>query len=1036
MLGLLLIGSAYAQDRRISGIVTSADDGTALSGVSVSAVGTNQVTSTDDDGNYSIVVGANVTSLEFRSLGFTSQTVTIGARSIINISLRADATALSEVVVTGYGTVQRQNFVGNAATVSGAQVANVPAQSFDQVLGGKAAGAQISIPNGVVGNPPVIRIRGTNSISLSSYPLIVIDGVPTFTGDYSGSSSAVNPLSSINPSDIESIDVLKDASATAIYGSRASNGVLIITTKKGRSGTATLNYDSWVSVNQAQRLPEIMNAREFVETKNEGLINAGTYNPLTNSYNLDYDADGNLIETDWLDYVYRNGYSHNHSLSIRGGTDQTSYYGSVVLSDQEGIIIGNDYEKLGGMFNIDHRFAKDIFKVGAKLNATNEKTYSFTGSGSLPGQAFSVTGLGRLALVSHPNVSPYNADGSYNLSGNALGNGANTAAGAGYYNVAVLRDHNRTNSYTRRMQGNFYLQADPLPWLSLKTLYGIDNFDVDDDLFLTHINGDGFAQGGYATRQLAQYRRWVWTNTADLTHQFEGGHNVHALLGNEQTRSKGDSFWTRREGLSDTEFEHIGAGFINPFGGGGYNENYLVSFFGALNYDFNRKYFLNASVRHDEYSAFGPNNKGGTFFSVGGAYAISNESFYEESNLANTLSTLRLRGSYGTVGNNNGLNWLAPNSLYEYRLYGETPSLAPSSAGNLFIAWEVSKKLDLGVNLGFLNDKVTVDAAYYRNDIQDLIYQVPQAPSAGLISNPNVNVGSMYNAGVELTVNVQAVQKENFSWDPSFNITFNKNEVTALSEGVTQFTSANSDLETASITRVGGPLGQIYAVRTDGVDPATGRRIFINGDGERVFYDHSAPQASRYTYADGSPASALGTNDHVAYANSMPRYFGGFSNNFRYKNFDLMANFTFQLDYSIYWGTRAGLFDNRTWNSSVENLNRWTTPGQQTDVPRIVNGDNVSNGSAFPITANVFKGDFLKLRDLAFGYTIPNTALDRVGISNLRIYVSAHNAFIFTKYPGTDPEVSSNGNSNTAQGMDRNSVATGRSFMAGINLSF
>lgn len=1031
MVGVLLIGSAYAQNRRISGTVTSADDNSPMAGVSVFGVGTSVSTQTDESGMFSIDVPSSTQSLEFRFLGYVSQTVAIGSGNTVNVALEAESTALSEVVVTGYGTVGRQSVTGNIASIDGDELAHQPVQSFDQALGGKAAGAQISIPNGVVGNAPVFRIRGTNSISLKSYPLIIIDGVPTFTEDLGGSSSPINPLSSINPSDIENIEILKDASATAIYGSRAANGVMIVTTKRGRAGSSEISYDGWVSFNNVQRLPELLDAYEFTELKNEGLINAGTYDPQTNAYNLSYDANGNVINTNWLDYVYRTGVSHNHSASIRGGTEKTRYYGSAMYSKQQGIIIGNDYNKIAGLFNVDHKFAK-IFTAGIKLNVTDEQNKSFTGSGSLSGEAFSVTGLGRIGMVTQPNVGPYLNDGSYNLNGNQLGNMDNTAAGAGYYNVAVLSDHNRSNSYTKRMQGSGYIQADPLPWLSLKSLYGIDNMDINDDIFQSPINGDGYASGGYLRRQATYYKSWVWTNTFDIQHAFND-HSIHLLGGNEQTRTTRDRFFGDREGLSDPEFDHIGAGFTTPDAGGLYEETYLVSFFGALDYDFAKKYYINGSLRYDEYSAFGPEAKGGTFYSIGAAYAIENENFFQEGSISNVLSRLRVRGSYGTVGNFNGLNWLAPNSLYAYGLYGGVPALYPSSAGNQAISWETSKKLDIGVNVGFLNNRITLDAAYFRNNVDDLIYNVPQAPSAGLPTDPAANVGAMVNKGFEVTIDAQAINNENFSWSPSFNLTYTHNEVTALTDYIDQFTTGTSDLETASITRVGGPLGQIFVARTDGVDPATGRRIFINGAGERVFYDHGG---TGWTYEDGSRAPAIGTGDQVAYANSMPRFFGGFNNTLRYKNFDMTVNFTFQADYSIYWGTRAGLLDNRTWNNGVENLNRWTTPGQITDIPRVVNGDNQSNGSAVPLDINVFSGDFLKLRDLGLGYTIPNHLLSGVGISNLRVYVNANNAFIFTKYPGSDPEVSSNGNDNSSQGVERNSVASGRSIVAGLNLTF
>ncbi len=1034
----LFVSSSFAQDTRITGKVTSSVDGTPLAGVSVIISGTSRGTQTNSDGVFEVLIAESSVSLSFRYLGYVSQTVQVGNRTYINVELDSDDSQLSEVVVTGYGTVRKSDFVGNVASISGDKVTNIPIQSFDQALGGKAAGAQVSISNGVVGNPPVFRIRGTNSISLSSYPLIIIDGVPTLTtttggnGTYSGSSSPVNPLTAINPNDIENIEILKDASATAIYGSRAANGVVIVTTKRGKSGKAQLAYDAWVGVNQVQRLPDLLDAFQYVDIKNEALRNAGIFNADSRAFNLDYDASGNPINTNWYDYVYRNGVSHNNSLSVRGGNEDTRYFGSVNYTDQEGIVIGNDYSKLGGNFNIDHSFAK-IFKVGTKINMTDEQTKSFTSSGSLPGQAFSITGLGRIAMVSQPNVSPFNNDGSYNVSGNALGPGANTAGTPGYYNIAVIQDFNRSNTAVKRFQGNGFLQADPLSWLSLKTLYGIDYFSVNDDVFYTPINGDGFASEGYAYRQDVGRKTWVWTNTFDIHHTFNDEHYLHLLGGNEQTRTTTDGFWADRSGLSDAAFEHIGAGFVTPGAGGQYSENYLVSFFGSLNYDFRKKYFLNGSFRRDEYSAFGQDQKGGNFYSVGAAYDLAKEDFWSNSSFDNLFSSFRLRGSYGTVGNFNGLSWLAPQTLYEYNLYGTTPSLNPSSSGNPAIGWETSKKLDVGLNLGILNDRFTIEAAYYKNDIDGLIYQVPQAPSAGLISNPNVNIGSMVNKGFELTLNAQAIGKGDFSWTPSFNLTYNHNEVLSLSESVTQFTSQTSGLEISNITVAGGPIGQLFVVRTGGVDPETGRRIFINRNGDQVFYEHAA---SGWRYADGSEAPAIGSNDQVPYENTVPRYYGGFINNFRYKNFDLMLNFTFQFDYSIYWGTGAGLMDQRAWNNSTTMLNRWTEPGQITDVPRVIFGDNQSNGSATASDIHVYSGDFLKLRDINLGYTLPTSPLQKVGISRLRFYVNANNAIIFTKYPGTDPEVSSNGNSNVAPGVDRNSVANGRTFTAGVNLLF
>lgn len=1024
---------ALAQDRTVTGTVRDKVSGLSLPSVSVIVEGSTISTRTDEEGRFSIALPAGSDKLSFRYLGYVSFTQTVTG-SVVSVLLEESATTMDEVVVTGYGTTTRRELIGSVSSIKGDQLVDRPIQSFDQALGGRAAGVQVSIPNGVLNNPPVIRIRGTNSISLSSYPLIVIDGVPTFTGDISGSNAAGNALANLNPSDIETIDILKDAAATAIYGSRAANGVLVVTTKRGTSGKAVVGYDGWFGVSQAQRLPELLNAFQYTDIKNEGLVNAGTFGSNL-QYRLTEGPDGQPINTNWYDYAYRDGISHNHAISIRGGSESTNYYFSANLTDQEGIILANDYKRLNAMFNLDHKISK-IFNVGAKLQYTNQDNLAAISSGSLSGQAFGTAGLGRIAMMTAPNVAPLNNDGTYNLTGNNMGIMDNLVNQVGFYNPLVLIENNRSNNYQNTIQSNAYIEAKPLPWLSFRSLYGIDYSYSTNDLFNNPINGDGFAAGGSATNNYTQRMRWVWTNTLNANYTFAEKHNVAAMIGTEQQRTTQRAFGATRSGLSDPAFDDFSAPYQVFSTTGSFGENYLVSFFGTLNYDFAKKYFISGSVRQDEYSAFGPNNKAGVFYSVGAAYEIAQENFWENAGLNNIFSSFKLRGSYGTVGNQNGINNLASKTFYAGGLFGGEPTLYPESTGNEDIGWETSKKLDLGINFGILQDRLTFEMAYFNNNIDGLIYNVPQAPSAGLPSNPQLNIGSMFNRGLEFTVNADAIRRTDFSWSPSFNISYIENEITSLAPGITQFTSNTSSLETVSISRVGGPLGQIFVARTAGVDPATGRRIFINAAGEQVFYDHSLPVARRWQYADGSVAPGIGSTDQVPYANSNPKFYGGFLNSFRYKSFDLALNFTFQTGYYIYFGSGATIMDQRFWNNSTDILNRWTAPGQVTDVPRVVAGDNVSNGSATPLDIHVHKGDFLKLRDATFGYTLPNSLLQRIKVSNARIYVSAQNALIFTPYPGTDPEVSSNGGANASQGVERNSVGNGRTFTAGVNFKF
>ena len=404
-MGILLFAGELLAQKTVSGKVTD-DKGNPIPNVSVVVKGSSTGTVTKSDGTYSLTVPSNSKTLVFSSVDMTPEEVSIGNQSTVDVSMKAADKSLQEVVVVGYGTQRKSDLTGNIATVKGAAIADKPVPSFDAALAGRAAGVQITVPNGVLNNPPVFRIRGTNSINLSSYPLIVIDGVVTFTGDVSQTLAASNVLSNINPSDIESMDILKDAAATAIYGSRAANGVVVITTKRGKKGKAKVTYDGWVGWTTPTRMWDMLNAQQYMDIKNEGLSNVGAaarYLP-TNG------PDGKMIDTDWSDVIYRTGFSHSHNLSIGGGSDNTNYYFSIGYTDQEGIIRKNDFDRKSVRFNVDHK-VNNWFTVGINSSYANEMNRAALNSGSLPGAAFASGGVGRLALSLPPNVSPYNNDG-------------------------------------------------------------------------------------------------------------------------------------------------------------------------------------------------------------------------------------------------------------------------------------------------------------------------------------------------------------------------------------------------------------------------------------------------------------------------------------------------------------------------------------------------------------------------------------------------------------------------------------------------
>lgn len=1044
--------NAAAQNRTVTGKVTD-EKGAPLEGVSVTSPNGKLGTQTDKDGMYSISVPTSVKNLSYSYVNYSPQSRSVGNNNVINISLRSVDSKLEEVVVVGYGTQKLKEATGSLTVIKGKVVADKPVQSFEQALAGRSAGVQITIPSGVLNTPPVFRIRGTNSVSLGSSPLIVVDGSPVTTGDLAGSNAAGNALASINPADIESMDVAKDAAATAIYGSRAGNGVVFITTKRGRAGRTRVNYNASVGFTSVYGVPKVLNAQQYTDYKNyvaSTTLGVNTTNPAGAGYvkyNLTAGPDGNPINTNWGDVIYRQGFNQDHNINISGGSENTTYYFSAGYTNQEGILKNNDFTRKNILMNVENKVSK-LITLGGKISFSNERNRVSSATGSL-GDAFSTGGFGRLAVTNSPNISPYNNDGSYNLStaGNFIGQQGNalSTGQVGFYNPVYLFDKNRSNSETNHIQSNVNVQIKPISWLTFKSQYSIDYILVDNDIFRDAKHGDGVTNSGDAFATLSKFKRWTFSNTLQIDKTFKDKHNLSILGGLEQERRTSNGFGLTRRVVTDPVYTVIQGGFTTDVNSGlVLGESYLKSAFGRLTYDYKKKYFISANLRRDETSLFP--NQGETFYGFSGAWEVDQEKFWGSA-IRKVISSLKLRGSYGKVGNTAGIGDFATYSTFNSGIYGGNGTLAFANAGNPDLKWETSKQFNLGANIGFFKDRFNVEATYYKNNISGIILAVPQAPSTGVPNSVLQNVGAMYNKGIELTLSGTIVNTKNFTWVSNFNYTNNQNEVTALAPGVVEILTGTGGLETVNRTAVGYPAGYIWVVRSGGADPATGRRILYNKVGNTILYrfgtlpagefNYQNTDGTRYNTQSGAANTINAAADAVMYANGAPKAVGGFSNTFRYKGFDLDVLFTYQAGFSVYYGTHAGLFDQRFWNNSVEVLNGWRKFGDITDIPKPVYGDNVSNGSGLPISFNVFKGDFIKLKNVTFGYNIPSELLKKVKISSARFYVSGQNLYIFTKYPGPDPEVSSNGNgAPTGQGVDRNTLANGRTMTVGINVGF
>jgi TonB-linked SusC/RagA family outer membrane protein len=1030
---LLITGSlVLAQTVQISGTVTSSEDGLAMPGVNVSVKGTTIGAITGTDGKYVISAPANSQALVFSFIGFVTQEVRIEGKTKLDAVLKQDLFNVEEVVVVAYGIQQKRDVAGAVATVKGDVIKTVPVQSFDQALQGRAAGVNITMPNGVLNNPPVIRIRGVNSISSSSSPLIVVDGVPVFTGNVSGSNAYANALSDINPSDIASMDILKDASATALFGSRAASGVILITTKRGVQGKTRVTYDGYIGYTEPYHLFKMMNNVQYIAHKNLAWVNATIPPAVPTQLTNPMDMDGNPVNTKWADLIYQKGFQQNHSISVSGSTSQTSYFLSVGYSDQNGMIKKNTYTRKNARLNIDHKLNKYI-SFGANIAYTN-------GNSEAPntGSDFSTAGAARLAFVLPPILAPRLNDGSYNIEGSAIGRMGQPFPGLGYYNPVAIMDLCKYLTETDRLLTTINFTFSPVKDLVFKTVFGMDNLAAESSSFQTPVTGDGYGSNGYAGKSFSRNNRWTWTNTLNYSISLLEKFNIGLLAGTEEQRTIGNSWSGSKTNVSDPFFKtYQGAWVTAGMGGGGQGENYFLSYFGRVNFNYNKKYYFEVSARRDGFSGLSAGNQFGNFGGASLMWNAFNESFIANSAIGRLFSDIRLKASYGRVGNMSGIGDFSSLFLYSSGVYGAVPTLTFSQAGNANLQWETSNKYDAGLSFGLMKDKIQVDLNYFYNDINGLILNVPQSPSKGIPGNLiPANVGSMYNTGVEVTLTSYNIVKPKFNWTTILNFSTLKNEVTSLAPGVTELPGTTGGLETTSKTVIGKPIGNIFAVETRGVDPATGRRIFINAAGKEVLFSYET--ANRWNYRDGSGVSPAITTaaDGKDQGSPLPKIYGGLDNTFGYLNFDFAFNLTYALDFYLYNGSKAGLRDQRWWNNSVEVFETaWKKPGDITNIPKPIMNDNISNGSSFPISENIERGDYVKIRNISAGYTFKKLP-GVLNIEKIRLYAQVFNLYVFTKYTGSDPEVSTNGGSNLAPGIDRNTSPQARTYTFGVNVTF
>ncbi|MHC8948518.1 SusC/RagA family TonB-linked outer membrane protein [Sphingobacterium hungaricum] len=1026
LLCTFLIGVSYAQNRQVSGVVTSATEGTPLSGVSVTVVGTNSATQTDGSGRYSLSIPENST-LNFSYVGFSPQRIAVGSRTTVNVLLVQDSESLDEVVVVGYGTQKKREITGSIASIKGESLQDIPVPSLDKALQGQAAGVQVSITSGLLGQAPKIRIRGTNSISSSSTPLYVIDGVPYLSGD-NGAIMANNPIADINPNDIVSVEVLKDGAATAIYGSRAANGVILITTKSGKRGDPIMTYDGWVATASPSKYYDVMDANQFIEISNEKLTNSNR--PIAAFETID-PTSGEVYNTDWQREVFRTAFQHNHVLSYSGATEKTNYYFSGGFMDMQGISDANSLKKYSLRAKAEQKAFNDKLTIGFNSAVSNQTNRGFNTSES------GLSGNVAAALYSFPNVPAIWADGSYNLSADnaMLGPGANTLPIFGSYtNQRQVLDNNIYKSNMLSFNGNGFLNVELMEGLSFRSQIGVTYQGGEDYLYWNPTHGDGRSVNGRIYQYYLPRTLYNLQNTLNYSTNWLNN-SLSVVVGTENQKSKTRYFFSHGFGLSSTYFaenENIISGSLtNQLLGGSASENAFTSFFGRVNYAFKERYFLSGSLRYDQISSLPFGNQGALLPGLSLGWDIAREEFF----VSNVVSQFKLRGGYAQVGNTE-IGSYPYAGLFGATQYGADNGIYYSQAGNSNLKFETSYKTNIGVDLAFFNDRFSLTLDYFRNDIDNMILAVPTPPSLGIPDNRiSQNVGKMLNQGFEATVSGIVLERGDFSWNTNLNATFVKNEVTQLFDG-------NDIPYTFHRVAVGQPLGSFYGYESAGVNAQNGNALFYKNDGSIVQNVGGTTSYAVYNASDPtnvSQSATLGTGDMRFLGQGNPKWYGGFNNTFRYKDFDVTFNLSFATGNKIYNRTRQDVLSNTVFaNAGTELMDRWTTPGQVTDVPKLYYNQDASINLKGALNSRFLEdGSYLRGQRIGVGYNFSNSSfLNSIYINNLRVFANVDNAFVITKYSGLDPDLANSSTSNAQPGLDNLSNPIPRTFTFGINLGF
>ncbi|MGB3080248.1 MAG: TonB-dependent receptor [Saprospiraceae bacterium] len=1017
----------YGQDLTVSGIVTSGEDQQPMIGVNVVIKGTTLGASTDYNGAYRIQASADAV-LEFSFIGFVAQSFPVNGQTQINVTLQTDKKVLEDVIVVGYKKEIKSNVSSSISSVKAKNIEHLPLTGLDQALQGQVAGIQVTQATGAPGDDIAVRIRGAGTLG-NNNPLYIIDGIPT-TGN----------INMFAISDIESIEVLKDGASASIYGARSANGVILITTKKGKKGAPVFSFDSYYGIQEANRLPKLLNASDYLMIRNEAITNSNELRDIPHQLELYNPAIlDTLPDNDWLKEVFRVAPMQRHSLSASGGSDNGSFYILGEYSSQKGVFKGQGFDKYLLRFNGD--IGKGKFKVGnnISLSFADRDVIGSSGDGAGPGNQLS--GI-RYALIAAPVFPSKDKNGNWNNTSALLGDPM--LYGDGNANPIVFINSTHWNIKRYRIFGNVFAEYNFLKNLKFRTNLGMDLLMQSETIFKERLSAaiydpTSLSRGNVIDRNL------VWNNTLDYSTSLgaEKQHNVSFLLGMEAIANRTDylgasarNYMTTNQNLWFID-NSVNQAFGDISASGVATEWGLLSYFGQLGYNYKNRYVFNASLRRDGSSRFGKGNKYGVFPAVSVAWNISDESFFKNLDF---ISHAKLRASWGQLGNQE-IGIYPFSSLVQTGIvvYPFGDQIATGSqvveTGNDKIKWETTTQTDVGLELSFLGDRFSLAADYYDKKTDDILVRVPLPQTAGAFSPPYVNAGKVENKGFELALNFRKSGSA-LTYEVGANISTVSNNVISIAG--TEPLLGGFGLSDGPLTRTepGFPLGSFYLYKMEGI-------FQTQAEIDASAFQSNDTRPGDVKFADLNGDNVIDDKDRAHLGNPFPDFTYGFNASLNWKHFDLSVLVQGVQGNDVYflYGNFAYETQLRGFNSYEKILDRWTPNNTNTDIPRVTLDDRNRNRRSS--TRFLEDGSYMRVRNLTIGYDLKGIVKSK-SISSWRVYVSAQNLFTFTKYSGLDPEIQANTNdtrgygvsSDLAVGIDWGTVPAPRVFLLGTNLKF